>query len=303
MLRERIASDTALGELFIELVARTANHRYKAYTIPKKTGGERQIYHPARELKLMQVWLDRNIFSRLPTHEAATAYKRGSKIHTNASQHVAQNYLLRIDFQDFFPSITGEDVAVLLRANVNALAPLELTAEDIELTRLLVCRNDHLTIGAPSSPAISNAVMFEFDGYWSDHCRRLEVHYTRYADDLYFSTDQPKVLERIIADLRADLPARRSPRLVINDQKTVFTSRKRRRLVTGLVLTADKKLSIGRRQKRYIRGLLFQRTRTGGPNKVNDAYLRGYLAFARSVEPEFIESLVRKYGDAVADLI
>jgi RNA-directed DNA polymerase len=295
MLIDKVASSLGLKSAYITLVALTASHRYKTYEIPKKTGGFRTINHPARELKLLQRWLVKNVFEKFPVHRSATAYKRTASTLLNASVHKGNNYLLKVDFRDFFPSITGSDVAQLLRGNPKALRRGSFQQADIEFVRRIVCRNDRLTIGAPSSPLLSNLVMFKFDEYWSSYSRKRNVAYSRYADDLYFSTKDRGLLEGVLADLRRDLNTRASPNLQINEAKTVFTSRKRRRLVTGLVLTPDGNVSLGRHRKRYIRSLVFKSLQDKlSPSEL--ASLAGLLAFARSVEPSFIDSLRRKYG-------
>jgi RNA-directed DNA polymerase len=257
MVLERIAPETGLSGDYVSLIARTATHRYKTYQIPKATGGFRTIDHPARELKLLQLWLVNNLFSRLPVHPAAYAYRKGRNILAHALLHAAQNYSLKVDFRDFFPSITALDVSRVLAANASLFSS-PLNADDYGLVRLLVCKSGRLTIGAPSSPVLSNAVMLEFDTYWAERCGAQGIIYSRYADDLYFSTNRRQLLSRILTELRTDLARRESPSLTINTAKTAFTSRKRRRLVTGLVLTSDRQVSIGRTAKRRIRSLIFR---------------------------------------------
>ena len=85
-----------------------------------------------------------------------------------------------------------------------------------------------------------------------------------------------------------------TPTLQINDQKTVFTSRKRLRRVTGLVLTSDRKISIGRGKKRLLKGMVFKLLR-GQLDLESANQLRGWVAYVRSVEPEFIAALQLKY--------
>jgi RNA-directed DNA polymerase len=294
MILERIAPETGLNSAYIALVARTATHRYKTYQIPKATGGLRTIDHPARELKLLQLWLVNNLFSQLPVHEDAYAYRKGRNILAHASVHAAQNYLLKVDFRDFFPSITGLDVFRVLETNASIISP-PLNIDDYGLVRSLVCRRDRLTIGAPSSPALSNAVMFEFDTYWAERCRSDQVIYSRYADDLYFSANRPNILSILLTELRTDLQRRESPRLIVNETKTAFTSRKRRCLVTGLVLTSDRRVSLGRAAKRKIKSLIFQHGR-GNSDSEGATSLRGLISYVRSVDPRFIATLQRKFG-------
>jgi len=297
MLVDKIASNLSLSPAYIAVVARTASHRYKSYLVKKKTGGYRTINHPARELKLLQRWLVENSLSSLPVHKSATAYKKGASIYRNAALHRARNFILKVDFADFFPSIRGTDVVRLLRANQDRMAGTVVGSSDIDLVRRLVCRDDRLTIGAPSSPLLSNLIMFEFDEKWSAICRESGITYSRYADDLYFSTNVPNLLEVVLADLRRDLARRKSPGLRINEDKTVFTSRKRRRMITGLVLTPTGEISLGRHRKRFIKSLVFRNSRNA--LKAEEiASLYGTLSYAKSVDPSFIETLRRKYGHA-----
>src|SRR6266568_8997046 len=105
MILEQTSARLALSVSFLLKLAATASYRYKEYTIPKRTVGRRTIHHPARELKLVQRWLLRNVLNKLPVHAAATAYREGSNIRLNAETHVTNSYILRVDFQDFFPSL------------------------------------------------------------------------------------------------------------------------------------------------------------------------------------------------------
>ncbi|SRR6266567_5014052 len=289
MLISDIANRLGLSTSYLETLAATASYRYKKYKIKKRTGGERQIHHPARELKLIQNWLLTNVLSKLPVHDAATAYRPGSSIYQNASLHVRNNYLLRIDFQDFFPSLTGADVAAVLAAASHSGRINSLSGSDIHFVTATVCCKGSLVIGAPSSPALCNAIMYEFDAFWFERCRKLQVTYTRYADDLYFSTNIPNVLSDLLVSIQAYLSKQLFPKLRINKAKTVFTSRKRLRRVTGLVLTSDRKISIGRKQKRILKSLVFGLV-NGKLDAPQRSKLRGWISYLRSVEPSFVNS-------------
>ena len=294
MIIEQAAKRLSLPASFLLKLAGTASHRYKEYTILKKTGGLRTIHHPARELKLIQGWLLQNVLARLPVHDSATAYRRGFGIRRNAERHVDHNYLLRVNFQDFFPSLKGSDVVAVLNANRQKIADGIVTEQDISFIRSIVCRHDSLTIGAPTSPQLSNAIMFKFDGFWSSRVQPLGVSYTRYADDLYFSTNRPKVLEGVMAEIRESLRQSIAPSLKINEKKTVFSSRKRRRLAAGLVLTSNRKISIGRHKKRALKSMVHKLKRKE-LEPANVKKLRGWIAYLHSVEPDFVGALQRKY--------
>lgn len=297
MILDIIAQSAGVDREYIAQLARTASHRYKTYAIPKKKGGMRTIAHPSKELKFLQSWLVENLFNHLLVHKSVYSYRPGYNIRQHAELHRKHNFILRADFIDFFPSITSTDIRTLLvrqRSNI----PWELGGRDYRAIASIVCRNDRLTIGAPSSPILSNAVMYDFDEYWTKYSKKRGVVYSRYADDIYFSTDKPNVLDSILRDLREWLKTSKTPHLRLNEKKTQLTSRKRKRVVTGLILTSDHHVSIGREKKRYIKSLVF-RFSSGMLEIEKVAHLRGYLAYIQGVEPSFLVSLARKYGPDV----
>jgi RNA-directed DNA polymerase len=301
MIASLISAELGLDPTAISKIARSAAYRYKDYAIPKRSGGApRKISQPTPQLKVLQIWIIRRIFRLLPVHAAATAYMNHCSVARNAAMHSRNNFLLKIDFQDFFPSIRDADIVRLLQQNADRVSPFIQDADDLSFVRSTVCRGNSLPIGAPSSPIISNVVMYDFDLEWSNWCQENEITYSRYADDLCFSTKRAKILNIVLARLRKDLEERRSPKLRINDKKTVFTSRKRKRLVTGIVITSKSELSLGRKNKRRIRGMI-HRFLLNALDEQARSYLTGYLAFANSVEPLFVQSLKRKYGPETID--
>lgn len=297
MTLRKMALEMRVPVSHVLAIAETASHRYKTYRIAKRTGGSREIAHPAIELKSLQRWVADNILSKMPVHDSVYSYRAGRGIRDHAELHKKQNYLVRIDFKDFFPSITAKDVARLLIENRTKL-PSSFTAEDVRNICKIVCRNGRLTIGAPSSPAISNAVLYSFDKHWSRVCMQRKIVYSRYADDIYLSTNVPNILGPTFSEIRSDLASREWPKLTINRRKVVFTSRKHNRNVTGLTLTSDRKISIGHDKKRALRSQVFKFSQ-GKLSEKEASYLRGYLSYVKSVEPSFIMKLRKKYDPTV----
>jgi len=295
MIVSRIAQESGVSALYIEGLILTASRRYKSYNIPKRTGGIRKIDHPAREIKFLQHWLLRHLLMNLPVHSSATAYREGSSILNNANAHSRQNYLLKLDFTNFFPSIKSEDVVSVINEHRNVPGLVDLSDHDIGLVSKIVCKDGALTIGAPTSPLLSNAVMFGFDAAIASYCANVGAVYTRYADDIAVSTNVPDVLSGVLGFIRGLVSERSCPSLILNEDKTLFTSRKRRKVVTGLFLTPDGKVSIGREKKRKVKYMIHRWTQKA-LSEGDISYLRGYLAFCRAVEPRFVTSLERKYG-------
>ena len=282
----------------------TAPYQYRHYTIDKRTGGKRDIYHPTPNLKAVQRWLVYNCFSRLPVHSSVHSYAAGKNIRTHAEVHINSSYLLRFDFVDFFPSLNQAWVRQFIRTSV-ADGYLSFEADLMNLVPRLVCRHSKadgslaLSIGAPSSPALSNAMLYRLDATLHEMAEKHAARYTRYADDVYFSAERPNALGAVENEFRAIIQEL-APQLRVNEAKTERRSRKTRRVVTGLVLTPNRQISIGRERKRSIRTrvFLFTQGRLSGEDTQS---LAGLLAFASDIEPKFVMSLRAKFGHAAID--
>lgn len=118
------------------------------------------------------------MINRLPIHDAATAYKKGSGIRENAERHRTTRFTNRYDFKNFFPSFKIAEVEAFLRSEAVKVG-IVLEAGDIEFLGRILRRFGRLTIGAPSSPAITNAMMFSFDQRMFEHCTARGLIYTR----------------------------------------------------------------------------------------------------------------------------
>lgn len=300
MLAEAISRDLAIGLDAVQLLARTASHRYKRYFVKKRNGLYREIFHPARELKALQRWVASRVLPRLPVHACATAYRTGASIRANALAHADSNFLLRMDFAAFFPSLKQLDVIEHFRRHLGTM-PRGWGDSDSALLAQLCCRNGALTIGAPTSPALSNSLCYDLDSHLAALSARHGVAFTRYADDLFFSSKVPGVLVAVQGEVQRTVAALGHPAaLSLNSAKTLHTSRKRRRTVTGVVITSDRALSLGRSQKRYVRSLVYRHAVLTDDQR---KHLAGLLGHCKSVEPGFINKLIIRYGPEVMDAV
>jgi retron-type reverse transcriptase len=275
---------------------RTAPSRYKVHEIEKRNGrGKRTIAQPTAEIKLLQRFLLQKYIASLPVSGAAKAYRTGQGIIDHASAHAKNRYLLKLDFKDFFPTIKAGDFLKHLYKYS------DLNSEDAKvLSRLFFWRPKGqrsllLSIGAPSSPAISNTLMFDFDTKLIEYCAANEITYTRYADDLALSTNKPNILAEAHKFVMSLCKSLRSPKLLLNEEKTVFTSKKHHRQLTGLTLTNEGKASIGRDKKREIRAMAHH-YKLGKLKSEDLSKLRGWIAFTLSIDKAFVQTIETMIG-------
>ncbi|MBE5073096.1 RNA-directed DNA polymerase [Erythrobacteraceae bacterium E2-1 Yellow Sea] len=300
MLLDELSAETGLRPDRLEYYADSASRRYYSFTIKKRNGDPRWIRHPAKPLKSLQRWLNSNVISRMRVHQCAMAYQPGSNIRSNALRHASSNFTVRIDFEDFFPSFKRSGIVKFLKDQEKF--GLKLGRRDITFLSKIVTRFDELTIGAPSSPLLTNAMMYSFDKEVSEFCERKGLTYTRYADDIYISSVAPNGLDGVLQRVAAAAKKFPYAKLRINSSKTSYTSRRYRRMITGLVITPDHKISLGRKRKREIHSLVHMAS-VDKLDLEKLSYLQGMLAFTKDVEPSFFETLVAKYGRKTVERI
>jgi RNA-directed DNA polymerase len=294
-----LAQATGLRPQDILAIIHQAPVSYKRYAIPKRTGGQRLIAQPAKEVKKLQRLLAMRL-SALPIHEAATAYVRGRSIKDNAERHASNGPIMKFDFKEFFPSIRDRDWrAYCVKMGVFSEAEDVYLSSKLFFTRAPGSTILRLAIGAPSSPWLSNVLMYEFDKLISDQMAKDKVVYSRYADDLTFSAPRTGFLNHVERSLRIAVKNNQNPKLTINEEKTVLSTSKYRRVVTGLVLANDGRVTIGRERKRNIRAALHQAF-LGKLDAEESGRLAGLIAYVKGVEPTYFEELTLRYG---ADLI
>lgn len=297
-----LSDETGLSDEDLARIVRTAPKRYKSYEIPKRSGGMREIAQPARELKMVQRILIRALLADLPVHPAARAYRSSMSIRGNALEHAGPGPILKMDFEDFFPSIRASDWIAYCRdrglldqKNTNISAQLLFRRKKGE--HLL-----KLSIGAPSSPVLSNILLYAFDEIVTNEAAKRGIKYTRYADDMTFSGQRIGMLKDMLQIVPSAAREMRRPRLRVNGDKTTFVTARNRRTVTGVTLSNDGNVGIGHDRKRLISAKV-HRVKLGGMPAEQLAELAGELSFVNVVEPSFLERLRKKYGVDVIEKI
>ena len=269
---------------------------YLHKTVPKKSGGVREISSPGWMLKMFQVSSGRMLQDYYEAPSSVTGFVPGRSVVDNASKHIRRHYVYNADLKDFFPSITrkrvksalmhppfsfGAEAAHLLSGICCAHADLARKGREIhwELQRyrwdgIEKKAEDYptdvpatLPQGAPSSPVLSNAVCIRLDRRLAGLARQYEATYSRYADDITFSSNHNvfqegysflKEFRRIIVD----------EGFTLNESKLRLQEKGQRQEVTGLVV--NRKVNVCRKYIRDIGSLLYIWERYG----VDAAYAR-----------------------------
>ncbi|MFE8064733.1 reverse transcriptase domain-containing protein [Priestia aryabhattai] len=228
---------------------------YYPFNIPKKGGGTRQILAPNDSLRILQQKLNYIMSLIYKPKFAIHGYVKGRSIVSNAKQHLNKNYILNFDIEDFFPSINFGRVRGVLKSFFG------IGKDAATIIANICCYNNLLPQGAPTSPILSNMICFQLDKEMQLIAKQHSCVYTRYADDLTFSTTKksfPKAIayhgddcvhlgKRILATIESN-------GFKINHNKTRLHSKYQHLGVTGV--TVNEKLNVKRDYIKKIRAIL-----------------------------------------------
>lgn len=234
---------------------------YTCFSIPKKQGGNRSIQSPESDLKKIQMKL--NFYLQQYYHwirpngiygfvinpnkkEKICNIVENAKIHTN------QKYVLNLDLKDFFPSIKAYRIKKLFLSDYFKFSDDVATA-----LALLTTYEGKLPIGAPTSPVLSNFICLELDADLITFCNKNQINFSRYADDLTFSSNN-EINDDIIKTISEII---KKNQFSINTKKTRLKSSNRKQTVTGLVV--NKKVNVDRKTIKMVRAMLHDASTNG----------------------------------------
>ena len=234
---------------------------YISFKIPKKKGGTRTIFAPDGKLKDVQkrlnFYLQAYYFCIKPTESHGFVIHPKSmhlscNIVENAKMHVNKKHVLNIDLKDFFPSISA------LRVKELFMSPLFDYSEQIATAlALLTTYKGNLPIGAPTSPVISNFICMQLDADLIDFALTNQLSYSRYADDLTFSSNS-KIEKETILGIRELIEQNK---FKVNEKKFRLQTSNRKQTVTGI--TVNEKPNVDRKLLKKIRAMLFDWKKRG----------------------------------------
>ena len=283
---------------------------YRPFTIPKKSGGERQIWAPRPKLKAIQHWVLYNIAERLPVHAAAHGFVRGRGIGTNADEHTDSRVIISMDLADFFPSFTFRRVKGIFRsagylegiATLLALLCTEAPRQQKKIgdqTYYIATGSRCLPQGSPASPALTNSACMRLDRRLTGLAEKFGWRYTRYADDLTFSfpvSDDRKPLTEQLIKWITEIA--NSEGFSVRTDKTKVMGGGNRQEVTGLVVNGQTDPRTPREIRKMLRAAIHN-LKQGKPFQEGESLqtLIGYAAYVHSTHPEDGRRLLNELND------
>ncbi|MEZ2348087.1 reverse transcriptase family protein [Terriglobus sp. RCC_193] len=309
---------------------RFVSHDQKAYRhfyIRKRAGGARLIFVPEPELLKAQRWITEHLLNLIQVHRRSFAFSPGSSIVKCASKHCGAQWLIKFDVRDFFTSISEIQVYRVFRSlNYGRLVSFELSRictfapEMSPRYELGAWRNWHqsnidfyehkgigyLPQGAPTSPMLSNLVMRELDEVLMLIGKEHGLVYTRYADDLTFSTKstkysraQAKALQKKVQKCLV------SEGLRLKATKTTITPPGSRKVVLGLLVDGVTPAlprefkSLLRQHFHYLEDDVAKHARKRQFDSISGMrrHIRGLIDFANMVDSSYASPLLHRFNE------
>lgn len=278
---------------------------YKDFFYSKNT------FSPSPKLKKYQKFLSFFIFDLMKVNkDVVFSYRKGVSSYDAVYPHKESKYILSTDIKSFFLHISAENIKQLILKNKKNFLILEEEIEKyIDLIVYLVSYKNILPIGAPTSPKVSNAYLFEFDSKLQMYCEEQGVIYTRYSDDFIFSSNEKKVFNRLIEAIQEIFVDLGLDKFELNVKKTKLQQKGSKIVLLGLVVTPNGVITVDRQVKKDIEVLLH--FYLSDKTKFKDFFAKQYesnlekvsgrLSHIKSIDKLFITKLKKKYGSYIVN--
>lgn len=314
-------TDVSYGSL--RRVVERRGYWYTPCHVPgKEDRGPRKLLAPEPDLMVVQRWLLHEVLDQLPVHSAAFAYVRGQSVADCARRHLGARWLIKIDIRDFFGSVGERRVyKIFRREGYQPLPAFELSrlcTWDDQRDKVDPARKDRyskiaayqggfggfLPQGAPTSGALANLVVRPMDERLSRIASQHHVVYTRYSDDMVFSSGAPFSRSAAVALLRKLNHVVQGHGFTVNLRKTRIVPPGARKSVLGLLVDGDS-LRLSPAFKSRVLGHLYgiqkfglrahQQHRAFGSMAGLVNHVDGLIAHALGAEPSWARPVERQW--------
>lgn len=290
--------ESHISTSLVSSILKNKESYYRKGSFKKKNGSIKSRYSPQSPIREIQTHIH-NYLNKIPVSDHATAYKKKTSILKNAQKHRFSKHFMKLDFENFFNSLTSKHITYALMKN-------GINDDDAEFIAHACTINDRLFYGGITSPILSNIIMKEFDDKIETYLKNThsDIIYSRYSDDLTFSAsdnyEQFHLIKNKIQKIASDLLG-----LKLNHSKTKILSVKCNRVsITGLIISLSKydfgndAIGLGRKTKRLIRARIFN---LFNKNLSKEEFIKehrsliGSLNYAKSVDTVGYEQLLFFY--------
>ena len=242
---------------------------------------------PSLSLKVVQRWILKEILEKIYVSKQAMAFiphKNG--LRENAERHKKNIFLLEMDITNFFGTITEQQVYRLF-CNIG------YNSKVAGILANLCTYDGYLPQGAVTSPYIANLICYHMDARINGYCSRKDIVYTRYADDLTFSSSNRTLLNKVEKFIKYIVT---DEGFTINDKKTRYLSNDVKKTVTGITINDDS-IHVDKKFKRDLRAQIYRSIKL--KDYQNNSQILGKIAYVNSIEEGYRDKIFKYITDVI----
>jgi len=284
-----LAGYIGISPSLIRQILHNPAYHYRTFPLKRRDGRDRLISTPKSYLKVIQWWILDNILNGSDVHQSAHGFVKNKSYLSNALIHVGSKHILNVDIKSFFDSIRQDQAEAVF-------ADLGYCSGGRSLLTALTTRGGFTPTGAPTSPMLANLIFRVCDQKLSEFAYANGLNYTRYADDLTFSSSEsisPTALSeisRIVGEAG----------FVLNEKKTKFMGRGDRQEVTGIVINAEPNMP--KEWRNWVRGYLHSVSSNPETYAREMRRVIGIYGLLRQFDSSHQRPLTRKARDVLAKM-
>jgi len=278
------------------------NHTFFSYKNQQKR------YTPASQMLYdFHTFLNSILLQTIVINRCVFSYKKNTSVYDMVYLHKDNKYYFKTDIKSFFNNIDDNLIKNSLIENDDNF-PIG-TQEYLPHIINILSYDDKLPIGFVTSPTISNIVLYKFDDIIEKYCEENNIIYTRYSDDLIFSTNDRTKLKDLEVKIENTFKNLYDDKFLLNEEKTKYLDKTKKVKVLGLIITPDGHITVDKTKKENIKQLLYfykndkMKFRLLLDEKYNGKFSKAYgmLNYISDIDKSFIGYLRKKYGNFIVD--
>jgi len=301
---------------FDEFLTLDIESEFKKIPLQKRT-----VYAPSSKLKQIHRFLNHAVFEYAEFNkDVVFSYRKGESTRAAVEKHANNRVFYQADIKDFFGSLKKENILHTIEAQLENTPVLDIVDYRDRLLDFTVV-DDHIPAGFATSPILSNLCLFEFDNALENICKKEELTYTRYADDIIISSQTDAFLPEIEEKIQKLLSNKVNPEIFLNLAKRKVQLQGQRIKILGFNILPNGIVTIPNKDKKNVETMLHffindeekfkdYVSKNIKPNSDGESSLRdigisslsGKLISLNSMDKNYISKLKKKYGNTVIDM-
>lgn len=230
--------------------------KFQEYSFYEYKKENKILTKEAKELYDYHKFIEKIIIEYMNTNKCVYSYSKNKSIYESIYLHKNSKYFFKTDIQNFFSSIDKTLIKNTMTNNIDKILVNNLN-DFLDNLLNLFTYNDKLPVGFTTSPKISNTILYLFDNDIEDYCKDNNIIYSRYSDDLIFSSNNYEILRSLQNIVQTKLNNFYGSRFKLNDKKTIFLDKTKKISLLGMVITPQGHITVDKNIKRNIKQLIY----------------------------------------------